>query len=195
VNPYSLIPGGGLQISLQEVDGEWFSGVMTSIDGNRSGFTQQFGYFEMSAQLPPGTGTWPSFWMLSVPLPDGGGGGEIDVFEQYGGNPPLAAGFDTAFNFTLHDWAAGTTPYHFIAENLPDVTAAYHRYGLLWNANYMALYFDGALQTSTPTPSVMLRPYYLLADMGLGGGWITTATPSPSNMEIKYIRAYTVPGF
>ena len=52
VNPYSLIPGGGLQISLQESDGEWFSGVMTSIDGHQQGFTQQFGYFEMSAQLP-----------------------------------------------------------------------------------------------------------------------------------------------
>lgn len=39
------------------------------------------------------------------------------------------------------------------------------------------------------------RPYYLLADMGIGSGFTTTQTPNPSNLNIQYIRAYSVPGF
>jgi beta-glucanase (GH16 family) len=194
VNPYSLLPDGGLQISLQESNNEWFSGVMTSVDANGSGFAQAYGYFEMSAQLPPGTGTWPAFWMLSLPM--GTAGGEIDIFEQYGCNPPLDPANERAFHFTLHDWKAGTSPGSYTAQNLPDLTAGYHRYGLLWNKSYLALYFDGALLYTTATPSVMIdTKYYLLADMGIGSGWVTTQTPNPSNLLIKYVRAYTVPGF
>jgi len=194
VNPYSLLPGGGLQISLQESNDEWFSGVMTSVDKNGDGFAQAYGYFEMNAQLPPGTGTWPSFWMLSLPM--GAAGGEIDVFEQLGCSPPLNPAVESIFHFTLHDWKGGTTPAAYTAQSLPDLTVAYHRYGLLWNKTYMALYFDGALLYSTATPSVMIdTKYYLLADLGIGSGWVTTETPNPSNMLIKSIRAYTVPGF
>ena len=193
VNPYSLLPGGGLQIRLQEISGEWYSGVMTSVDKNGAGFSQQYGYFEMSTQLPAGTGTWPAFWMLSLPM--GAPGGEIDIFEQYGCNPPQDPTCERIFWTTLHDWAGSTTPGQNENKGLPDLTAAYHRYGLLWNANYMAIYFDGALLWSTATPDVMKRPYYLLADMGIGSGFTTTQTPNPSNLNIQYVRAYTVPGF
>ena len=151
VNPYSILPGGGLQIRLQESNNEWFSGVMTSVDGNGDGFSQAYGYFEMETQLPPGTGTWPSFWMLSLPM--GTAGGEIDVFEQLGCSPPLNPAVEKIFHFTLHDWAAGTTPAAYEAQVTPDLTAGYHRYGVLWNSTYMALYFDGALLFSSPTPA------------------------------------------
>ncbi len=194
VNPYSLLPGGGLQISATQQNNEWFSGVMTSVDGNENGFAQTYGYFEMTTQLPAGTGTWPSFWMLS--LPRSAPGGEIDIFEQYGCNPPLDPAVEKIFHFTLHDWKGGTTPLAYTASNTPDLTAAYHRYGMLWNRTYMALYLDGQLLTSTPTPSIMIDvKYFLLADLGIGGGWDTTQTPTPSNMLIKSINAYTVPGF
>ena len=118
VNPYSLVPGGGLQISLQQSNDEWFSGVMTSVDKNGAGFAQTYGYFEMSAQLPPGTGTWPSFWMLSLPM--GAPGGEIDVFEQLGCSPPLNPAVESIFHCTLHDWKGGTTPAAYTTQNLPD---------------------------------------------------------------------------
>ena len=193
VNPYALLPGGGLRIRLQEQGSEWFSGVMTSVDENGAGFSQQYGYFEMSVQLPAGTGTWPAFWMLSLPV--GAAGGEIDIFEQYGCNPPQDPSCERIFWTTLHDWTHSTTPGQHEATGLPDLTAGLHRYGLLWNANYLAVYFDGALLWSNSTPSVMKRPYYLLADMGMGSGFTTTQTPNPSDMNIQYIRAYTVPGF
>src|ERR1700733_9556339 len=176
VNPYSLLPGGGLRISLQNIQNEWYSGVMTSIDSDGHGFSQKYGYFEMSARLPSGTGTWPSFWMLSVP---GGPGGEIDIFEQYGCNPPLDPAVERIFHTTLHDWSAQPpTGTSYTANVTPDLTAAYHRYGLLWSATYIALYFDGNLLWSQPPLSTMNQPHYLLAAMGMGAGWNTAQTPN-----------------
>jgi Glycosyl hydrolases family 16 len=193
VNPYSLLPGGGLQIRAQHIGDTWFSGVMTSVDQDGKGFAQKYGYFEWNAKLAPGTGTWPGFWML--PLPVHAQGGEIDILEQYGQNPPLDPATATRFIMTVHDWTNAQPGTQFVATGLPDLTAAFHRVGLLWNATYMALYFDGKLQWSTPTLDVMKRPYYLLADMGVGSGWDTSQTPSPSDLQIKWIRAYSVPGF
>jgi hypothetical protein len=193
VNPYSLLDGGGLQIRLQDIGSTWFSGVMTSVDKNGKGFSQEYGYFEFDAKLPPGTGTWPGLWMLS--MPPGGPGGEIDILEQYGLNPPQDPAAEHTFQMTIHDWTNAQKGVQFTTKGLPDLTAAFHRVGLLWSATYLALYFDGALLWSTPTLEVMKRPYYLLADMGLGSGWDTTQTPSPSDLQIKSIRAYSVPGF
>jgi Glycosyl hydrolases family 16 len=193
VNPYSLIPGGGLQIQASLAGNTWFSGVMTSVDQNGNGFSQQYGYFEYSVKLAPGAGTWPGLWMLPLPLHVAGG--EIDILEQYGLNPPVNPVAYTELHITLNDWTNAQPGTSTLAMGLPDLTAAYHRVGLLWNDTYMAFYLDDALLWSTPTLDVMKQPYYLLADMGLGSGWDTSQTPNPSNLAIQYIRAYTVPGF
>jgi hypothetical protein len=192
VNPYSLLPGGGLQIRLQRVGNTWMSGVMSSVDEKGNGFSQQYGYIEFNAQLAPGTGTWPALWMLS--MPPHAPGGEIDILEQYGLNPPLDPVAYTQFQFAVHDWTAPQRSTLFTATGLPDLTYGYHRFGLLWSSTFLALYFDGALLHSTPTLDVAKRPYYLLADMGLGSGWDTSQTPSPSDLRIKWIRAWSVPG-
>jgi hypothetical protein len=55
--PFSQIPGGGLQITAQQVNGAWQSGLIASRDAegpNAYGFAQQYGYFEISAKLPEG---------------------------------------------------------------------------------------------------------------------------------------------
>jgi len=49
INPYSLLSGGGLNISLTRSGSTWNSGVMTSVDSNHVGFSQQYGYFEIMA--------------------------------------------------------------------------------------------------------------------------------------------------
>jgi hypothetical protein len=132
--------------------------------------------------------------MMSQPL--NAPGGEIDVFEQLGRSPPLNPDVERFFHFTLHDRAGGTTPFAFAAMTLPDLTAGYHRDGLLRDKSHVALYFDDKLLTSTPTPSVMIdRKYFLQADLGIGSGRDTTQTPTPSDMVMQYIRAYSAAGF
>ena len=188
VNPYSLIPGGGLNITLTKKNNVWYSGVLTSVDSKGVGFSQKYGYFEMSANLSGDPGSWPAFWMLNTSNLTGnqastGGGGEIDIFEQYNK-------FHTGFCTTFHDWSGGTTPYYNCGITVADQTVGYHKYGLLWTESTMSIYFDDVQVATTPTPAVMKQPYYLLMDMGLGGGWPTTDTPATSAFKVKYVRAY-----
>ena len=59
---------------------EYISGILTT----QSKFSQKYGYFEIRAKIPVGTGVWPAFWMLAD---DGGWPPEIDVH----GRPRAAA--------------------------------------------------------------------------------------------------------
>ncbi|HUB63676.1 MAG TPA: glycoside hydrolase family 16 protein [Methylocella sp.] len=178
LNPYSLISGGGLNISLTKVGKYWNSGVFTSVASNKQGFSQQYGYFEISAELPPGPGTWPAFWLLSKTP-----GGELDIFEQYGRSP-------TSICITLHDWTNHTNSKSNCFDTGVALTTGYHTYGMLWDANNMAFYLDGNLVWTVPTLAIAKQPYYVLADLGIGSGWPTDQTPSPSIMKIKYIHVY-----
>lgn len=51
--PYSLEESGkGLQITLTLHNNIWYSGVLTSEDNAGNGFSQQYGYFEISDRTP-----------------------------------------------------------------------------------------------------------------------------------------------
>lgn len=114
------------------------------------------------------------------------GNGEIDIFEAY-------TQFTSAVCSTLHDWtntsnSVGSCP-NLLPNNIQTETG-YHIYGLLWTPTTMNFYVDGNLYWSHAPLAVMNGPYYLLVDLGIGGGWPTTSTTSPSTCRVKYIRAY-----
>ena len=185
VNPYSLTsPSGGLNITLSRQNNAWYSGVLTSVDKNGQGFSQKYGYFEMRAKFPATTGTWPAFWMLNTAqLNSQASVGEIDILEQYGQ-------FPDNFCYTLHDWSGGTPGYQDCKIVAPGMETGYHTYGLLWTEKVMSVYYDDVMVSTTSTPAVMNQPYYLLVNLGLGGGWPTGATATPSVMSIQWIHAF-----
>ncbi len=193
VNPYS-VANGVLDITLSLNDQLWSSGILTSVDGNGNGFAQQYGYFEMRARFPAGPGTWPAFWMLDQTAKTGGagGGGEIDIIEQYGQ-------FPTGMCTTLHDWknadgagpqACGTTPNDPITGQPINWTDGFHTVAMLWTADMMTFYADDQVYTSSPPLGVFDVPYYILLNLGVGSGWPTDQTPDPSIMEIDYVRVW-----
>jgi beta-glucanase (GH16 family) len=156
------------------------SGALTSYPS----FAQLYGYFEMQAQLPPGRGVWPAFWLLPTDLtwPP-----EIDVVETIGDPRKLYA--------TVH---YGRTDHHksFAVEVPDDMTAGFHSYGVLWAPDYIAWYFDDRRIASIPTPSGMHKRMYLLVNLAVGGKWAgapTPQTPFPARLQIEYIRAYALP--
>jgi Glycosyl hydrolases family 16 len=200
INPFSLDPAGGLDLSLTLSGNMWNSGQPDSMANDGVGFAQQYGYFEMSAQLPADPGTWPGFWMR--PVNPRANNGEIDILEAY-------TQFQSTYCMTLHDWnnggagpqacgglrpTAGTVPGGGVTPGLPGghtVSDGYHVYAMLWTPTLVSFYCDGALMWSVPPlHPAMDGPFFLIFDLGIGGGWPTTGTTSPSVMKIKYIRAY-----
>ena len=183
-NPFSLLPGGGLDIRLQKHNGDWYSGVLATVDSNGKGFAQQYGYFEMKAKFPGALGTWPAFWLLnSAALSQQATPGEIDVVESYMFAPRY-------INTTLHNWAPpGSTLAHHLAK-VSDLSNGFHTFGMLWTKSNMSFYCDGELLYSLPTPAIMHQPYYPIVDLGLGGGWPTDRTPDHADLEVQYVRVY-----
>jgi beta-glucanase (GH16 family) len=163
-----------MQVSLQNQ--AWVGAGLASVDSDGKGFSQQYGYFEMKAKFPPDApGSWPAFWMRSA-------SGEIDIVESYGVDM-------TYMDITLHDWTSRTVPAQYFA-HVGDLTHDYHTYGLLWTEKRMVFYFDGKQVFATPTPEVMKQPYYLIINLGLGGGWPTDHTPKSFDMQVQYVKAY-----
>ncbi len=187
INPYTLLSGGGLDITLNKTKDSWYSGVLTTVDKNKIGFTQKYGYFEIKAKQPTGLGVWPAFWLLST---DPAMGGEIDIFEYYGVSQ--GQGFCT----TLHDWRNGGTamdndhacPNNLVAKDV--LTNSYHTYGMLWTESTMTFFLDGTPMFNRATPDVMKQPYYMLINNGVGGYWPTDQTPTHTDFEILYVRTY-----
>jgi beta-glucanase (GH16 family) len=83
------------------------------------------------------------------------------------------------------------------AITVPDMSATFHRYGLLWTRDFVAWYFDGDLVADTTTPEDMHRPMYMLLNLAVGGNGTLPGRPDkstkfPGNFLVDYIRVYPV---
>ncbi len=164
--------------------------MLASNDPSGKGFSQQYGYFEMRAKLPGGPGVWPAFWLASSydrrnPAAGAGGSVEIDVIEFYGHNP-------AAYQSVVHVWtpaphrAQGAT----IMTRPGEVSSDFHRYGVMVERDNITMYFDGIEVWKTPTPPEHNKPLMVLLNLALGSGWPIDKTPSPSYMDVDYVRVY-----
>lgn len=190
--PFTLAKSGGLRVEARKgPDGKWQSGLICSrnSDGpNAVGFVQKYGYFEMRAKLPPGPGTWPAFWLIGVNKQRSSA--EIDVMEQYGAFPNI-------YHAGIHIWrkkAPSEAKGH--AVTVPDgtLTSRFNDYGVAIDPRWITFYFNRQEVWRTPTTRQFRQPFYILADLALGGGWPIVDTPNPSFLYIKYIRAYRKAG-
>ncbi|MDB5476350.1 MAG: endo,3,4-beta-glycanase [Phenylobacterium sp.] len=142
-----------------------------------SNFTQEYGYFEMKAQLPQGQGLWPAFWLAT-------GATEIDVLEGLGS--------DTKVPYNAIHAPSGSQA---VANYMP-TDNGYHTYGTLWTPQTITFYVDGTEIWKVATPSDMNQPMHIIANLALGGAWAglpDASTPFPAAMNIDYIRAYNLP--
>src|SRR5579862_2223546 len=154
--------------------GHWRAGLLASNDRKGNGFSQQYGYFEIRAKLPPGPGLWPAFWLSSSP-PGADSNIEIDVLEFYG--DPLGS-----YMSTVHVWKPGPhrgTDFQVVTRP-NEVSADFHRYGVLVDPEWITMYFDEVEVWKVRTPPEHKRPLMILLNLALGGGWPIDKTPNPS---------------
>ncbi len=191
VNPWS-VSNGVLTLSAQPasastqslIDGyKYTSGMINTYNT----FSQQYGYFEMRADLPAGKGLWPAFWLLQT---DMSWPPEIDVVEVLGHDMTTLYTASHTNQTGTHTSTGGTI-------KVPDMSAGYHTYGVDWQKDYITYYFDGNQVWKTPTPADMNEPMYMIANLAVGGYWpgmVDGTTPFPAEMHIDYIRAYADKG-
>lgn len=167
----------------------WWAQYTSGMITTQFSFAQQYGYFEMRAKLPKGKGLWPAFWLLPV---DKSWPPEIDAMEAFGEPNIRGEGGITKIHYASHERNKKCGGWVDIGT---DITADFHRYGVLWEPDKITYYFDGKAYGSCPGNKDANQPFYMLANLAVGGKTSWPGTPNPDNiwpvyMHIDYIRAY-----
>lgn len=167
----------------RDPEGDWQSGLLASVDPKGNGFAQQYGYFEMRAQLPVGPGVWPAFWLIGKDRSKSTA--EIDVMEFYGDKPD-------GYSSVIHVWHRDDKDDSQFSriEVFGDADPRdFHTYGVKIDSEFIRMYFDRKLVWKAETRPEHRQPMYMLLNLALVEKTADQA-PDPSHMFIDYVRAY-----
>lgn len=183
------VENGVLKIwPMRDASGKFFNRTFDT-DGR---FSQTYGFFEMEAKLPYGKGPWPAFWLFNH---IGNRRPEIDVMEAYPGGGPNSGWSDASLHPTTYGitvWRDAASMAGSAKVQTPDLSAAFHKYGVKWERSRMTFYFDGKEVYTLPVS--MNDPLYLVLSLWFGSasGTPDATTPvGPSNSyQINYVRVW-----
>jgi beta-glucanase (GH16 family) len=150
-----------------------------------SRFDLTYGYIEIRAKMPSGSGLWPALWLLpstQQPLP------EIDIMEMLGNAPHT---LHMHFHFRALDGQAAA-PGRSAA--VADLSAGWHVYGLKWAPDELVWFLDGAEEWRyRDIATIPSGPMYLLVNLAVGGKWPgppSNKTVFPAELLVDYVRAW-----
>ncbi len=157
----------------------------------------QYGYFETSARLPKGLGTWPAIWMLPEENTYGGWpqSGEIDIMEHVGYDQGIVHGtvHTESFNHKKNTQKGKQI-------EIPTASEQFHVYGIDWREDRIDFYLDGEhYHTFENTGKGSAdwpfdQPFHLIYNIAVGGDWGGSKGVAPDiwpqRMEVEYIRVY-----
>ena len=161
---------------------EYTSGIITSYDS----FKFAKGYAEIRAKIPKGNGLWPAFWLLNGYYV--GRQPEIDIMEARGENPKEIV-HSYHLDNGLSSWSETTTH----PNSVDGYSAAFHTYGVRWQAGKLEWYIDGELKHTYENDDVAYQVMYVIANLAVGGDFnYSDPVPSsfPISLDIDYIRIY-----
>jgi hypothetical protein len=188
-NPFTLIPGGGLNIIAQQIDGIWSSGNLAAADaaGNCPFVPPVYGYWEIKAAFPAGGGTWPAFWLGSLVVqPCQTDTLEVDIVEWYGDNP-------AQFSATIHEWDGNGQELGVLGPqwiNLANPTEM-NLYGVDIAPAEIIFYLNRKPVWSIPTPAYVGQintGLYPIIDLDL----TDPTEPGPFVMQVAHLAVYSL---
>jgi hypothetical protein len=209
--PYEqVIPGLGLAVQATHAapgDNNYYDNKLAAVNTSTK-FIQKFGYFEWSAKLPSdqhgeGDGWHTDLWCTS-PNRTVNHGPEIDLNEKVYGT-----GNQNYTNFTVFDdIPASSIPVidkTYGAPGNPDLSAAFHTYGLAWRDDGLGKYgsIQGYVDGQPIAVPVPLNHDYWDAGMWCWGGWmqqtafgwgggsaVSASTSDDNPLYIRYFRVW-----
>jgi beta-glucanase (GH16 family) len=122
------------------------SGMVTSYPSLRF----EYGYIEITAEIPFGNGLWPAFWLAAAnqKWPP-----EIDILEHWG----------TELNGKAYLHPT-TGPRQSDVFNTPNLASGWHTFSLYWTETQLIWYYDGNQVFSTTT-GIPHQEMYLIANL------------------------------
>jgi beta-glucanase (GH16 family) len=147
------------------------SGMVTTF----SSFNFTYGYIQIVAKIPGGTGTWPALWLLPTneTWPP-----EIDIMENYG--------LTNQVKDTVH-WESptGAEYQQFVVNTSTNLTAGWNTYGLSWTPGQLTWYINGTAVASYSGGNVPSQPMYFLANLAIDG-----AAAQTSSFDIQSVQVW-----
>jgi beta-glucanase (GH16 family) len=150
---------------------QYRSGMVTTYPS----YSFTYGYVQVVARIPYGSGLWPALWMLPANLrwPP-----EIDIIEHYGDSPVSWQ--------HLHSPAYPTQVAY---ETTQDLSVGWHTFGLYWSPGAVICFIDGK-RVFDDTHAIPRQAMYLLADLAVyqqvQSGW----SPSSDSMAIASVSVW-----
>lgn len=158
--------------------------------GDKNKWDQQYGFFEVRAQVPPTDQTIFAFWLQSYPgvnRVDGTGhdGCEIDVVESMFTSDTIQP--------TLHFDGYGAKHKSVSSPRIPapNLHDGFHVFGLEWTTEELKFYYDGAhIWTYKGVAVPQVKEFIILStETGFGEGNLANAK-LPYVARVDYIRAW-----
>ncbi|MDD5262925.1 MAG: family 16 glycosylhydrolase [Methylacidiphilales bacterium] len=187
----TVTASGGITVNESEW-GTWNAGSLFSVDAGFAGFTQQYGYWEARVMMPSsGLGSWPSMSLYTTNQT--GNGEEVDVFEDYGN--AYDSNVDGGALMRNHNWGTGPTEG---SANIEPMAAKpwlnYHIYGFRADPQTCTFYLDGVPKAQFATPiDYLVAPMYMTLEHNIGGGWALTGLVANSEMDVDWVRVWSLP--
>jgi beta-glucanase (GH16 family) len=156
------------------------SGLISSHDR----FYFKYGYTEVRAQVPAGTGLWSGFWMVP---PSQSTFDEIDVMEVLGSDP--SQGYAVLHYGTVANRGKSLGTFR-----EPDFSAGFHTFAVDWKPDQLVWYVDG-VERYRVTQNIPAESMYFIADLAVGGpaswgGPPDHNTTFPAHLKIDYVRVF-----
>lgn len=147
-------------------------------------FNFTYGYAEIRAQVPAGTGLWPAFWL---PATVRGSNDELDVLELIGSDP--SQGYAVVHYGTTQNRQDSVGTYR-----NPDFSVGFHTFAIDWEPGSIVWYVDG-VERRRVSQNIPSHRMTLIANLTVGGPTSWPGAPDrytvfPAQFKIDYIRVY-----
>jgi beta-glucanase (GH16 family) len=170
-------------------------------------FSQEYGTFEMNAELPTAQGMWPAFWMVGTNTNQDGGDpcdGEIDVMEAVGSDTGTNTLWGTAYGPDSSGCDAGADIWKENGSTTAsgDLSAGFHTYGVVWSPGQIQFQLDGTTyetltKAGLPSGDDWIfdgNTMYIILNLAVGGSWPgppDAMTTFPQKELINWVKVYT----
>jgi hypothetical protein len=177
----------------------------------KSAFTQRYGFFEFEVQAPQGGGCYVECGLAND------SGNIIKLGHMYTGAP--AGGWSNSSLQAID--AANVAESNFLSSSdttitftrlkdiitPPNFSAAYHKFGVRWDATTLRFFVDEVQRGSTVTHASLTNPMYFYVGLSLvsdneypplaGSGTVSTGNPytpegASNALKINYVRAWQI---